>query len=154
MTITIVILLLLTAIGLILIEIFLIPGIGIPGVAGLGLMAGSLVMAYSIGNTEGHFALGFTIIASALLMFLAFRSKTWSRLSVTDEITSKVDAHTEELKIGDHGIAITRLNPIGNARFGETQFEVSSRGEFIEDHSSVEIITIEGNKIIVKPINV
>ena len=154
MTITIVILLLLTAIGLILIEIFVIPGIGIPGVAGLVLIAGSLYMAYSIGNTEGHFALGFTIIASALLMFLAFRSKTWSRLSVTDEITSKVYAHTEELKIGDHGIAITRLNPIGNGRFGEVQFEVSSRGEFIEDHSSVEIITIEGNKIIVKPINV
>ena len=57
MSVTIVILLLVAAIALILIEIFLIPGVGIPGIIGLALMAVALFLGYSIDTTTGHFTL-------------------------------------------------------------------------------------------------
>lgn len=151
MTITIVILLLLTAIALILVEIFLIPGIGIPGVAGLVLLGISLFSAYSIDTQTGHITLAVSVIASGGLMALSFRAKTWSRLSVTNEITSKVVIDITEISIGQEGKTQTRLNPIGNVMFGEQVIEARSKGEFIDDHTIVEIVNIEGNKITVKP---
>ena len=54
MTVTLVILLLLAAITLILIEILIIPGIGITGVGGLILMLSALVIAYNIDAITGH----------------------------------------------------------------------------------------------------
>jgi membrane-bound ClpP family serine protease len=152
MTVTLVILLLLAAITLILIEILIIPGIGITGVGGLILMLSALVIAYNIDAITGHITLVATILASIGLILLAFRSKTWDKMSQTEEIKSHVDQHTGKLNVGDKGIAISRLNPIGNVEFKDERFEASSIGEFIDATSRVEIINIEGNKIIVKPI--
>jgi membrane-bound ClpP family serine protease len=151
MTLTIVILLLLTAIALILVEIFLIPGVGIPGLLGLVLLCISLFSAYSIDTTTGHLTLAASVIASGGLMALAFQAKTWTKMSVQNEITSRVIIDTSKLEIGQEGKTQTRLNPIGNVLFGDQQIEARSKGEFIDDHTTVEIVNIEGNKITVKP---
>lgn len=152
MSVTIVILLLIAAIALILIEIFLIPGIGIPGIIGLVLMASALFLGYSINATTGHFTLLGSIVASGGLMALALRSKTWSKMSVHKEITSRVNHHTEGLNIGDEGLAITRLNPMGNVRFGDDHFEVRTRGEYLAENTRVKITNIERDKITVESI--
>lgn len=151
MTVTLVVLLLLAAIALILIEILIIPGVGITGISGLVLMAGAIVIAYNIDPMTGHITLAATIIASIGLIFLSIRSKTWEKMSQNDEIKGRVDQHTEKVKVGEQGIAISRLNPIGNVEFKDERFEASSIGEFIDAGSRIEIINIEGNKITVKP---
>lgn len=151
MTITLVIVLLATAIALILVEIFLVPGVGVPGIIGLALLAITLYVAYTIDNTTGHITLGVTTLVSAGLMLLAFRAKTWTRLSIQEEIKSKVTFNTASLQVGQEGKTLTRLNPIGNVMFDELQFEARSKGEFIDDHTLVEIVNIEGNKITVIP---
>ncbi len=151
MTLTIVILLLLVSIALILVEIFLIPGVGIPVIAGLVLLGVTLFSAYSIDTTTGHITLAASLVVSAGLIALAFRSKTWSKMSVKDEIRSKVIIDTTQLEIGQEGKTQTRLNPIGNVLFNDQQLEARSNGEFIDDHTKVEIVNIEGNKITVKP---
>lgn len=153
MTIGIIILLLLVAIGLILVEIFLIPGVGIPGIIGVALLGITLFLAYDISVTVGHYTLVGSSLASVGLLLLALRSKTWSRVSVHDEISGKIDYHTEALVIGETGIAVTRLNPIGNVRFGDKIFEARTRGEYIDEESTVEITNIEGNKITVVTAN-
>jgi membrane-bound ClpP family serine protease len=151
MTVTIVILLLLTAIGLILIEIFLVPGVGIPGIAGLALLGITLFLAYQIDSITGHVTLAATSLISVGLIALAFNAKTWSRLSIKEEITSRVVIDTTTLSIGQVGKTISRLNPIGNVSFDDITIEARSRGEFIDENTSVEIATIEGNKITVTP---
>lgn len=149
MSATIVILLLALAIGLILIEIFLIPGVGIPGIAGAVLMFICLVMAYKVSTTFGHYTLLGTAVVSAALVALAFRSKTWDKLSLKSDIDARVEHPLYSLKVGDSGEAISRLNPMGKALINEHFFEVSTKGEYIDAHSSIEITNIEGNKIIV-----
>lgn len=151
MSLTVVVLLLVIAIGLVLLEIFLVPGIGIPGIAGAVLMIISLVLAYQISVETGHYMLTATGAASVLLLLLAFRSKTWDKMSQKEEIKGRVTYNTHVLKVGDQGVAVSRLNPIGNVRFGEDIYEARSRGNFIDDHTPIEIINIEGSKITVKP---
>ncbi|GAB5538937.1 MAG: hypothetical protein Salg2KO_10400 [Salibacteraceae bacterium] len=152
MTLTIAILLLLVAIALMLIEIFLVPGVGIPGIAGLALLVVSIYMAYQIDTMSGHYTLAAAAVVSVGLMLLAFRSKTWSKVSVVSEISGHVTYDTADLKKGDQGIAVSRLNPIGNIRVGDRHFEARSKGEFIDDHTPIEIVNIEGNKITVTPV--
>lgn len=151
MTVTILILLIAIAIGLILIEIFLIPGVGIPGVAGAIILIVALVLAYQISGTVGHIALAVTGLISIGLVFLAFQAKTWDRLSQKEEITSKVESHTDQLSVGDKGKAISRISPMGKVMFKDSFYEVSSKGEYIDENTEVEIVNIEGNKIIVIP---
>ncbi len=151
MTVNILILLIAIAIGLILIEIFLIPGVGIPGIVGAVLLIVALVLAYQISGMVGHIALVVTGIISIGLVYLDFQAKTWDKLSQKEEITSKVESHTDELKIGDKGQTISRLSPMGKVMFNEAFFEVSSKGEYIEENTQVEIANIEGSKIIVIP---
>jgi len=152
LSLTLVILLLCIAIGLILIEIFLIPGVGIPGIAGIVLMAGALIMAYRIDPITGHYTLAATALASVALVILSLRAKTWDRMSQKEEIKGRVNTDVSELKTGDRGMTIGRLNPTGKVRFGENLYEVRSRGDYIAEQCPVEIINIEGTKITVKPI--
>lgn len=152
MTLTIAILLLLVAIALMLIEIFLVPGVGIPGIAGLILLVASIYIAYQIDTTSGHYTLAASVVISIGLMLLAFRAKTWSRVSVNSEIKARLIYPTDTLKIGDKGNTISRLNPIGNIRVNDQKFEASSIGDFIDANTPIEITNIEGNKVSVKPV--
>jgi len=152
MTLTVAILLLLVAIALMLIEIFLVPGVGIPGIAGLILLVASIYIAYQIDTTSGYYTLAASVVISIGLMLLAFRAKTWSRLSVNSEIKARLIYPTDTLKIGDKGNTISRLNPIGNIRVNDQKFEASSIGDFIDANTPIEITNIEGNKVTVKPV--
>lgn len=152
MTLTVAILLLLVAIALMLIEIFLVPGVGIPGIAGLILLVASIYIAYQIDTTSGYYTLAASVVISIGLMLLAFRAKTWSRVSVNSEIKARLIYPTDTLKIGDKGNTISRLNPIGNIRVNDQKFEASSIGDFIGANTPIEITNIEGNKVTVKPV--
>ena len=153
MSASIVILLLIIAIGLVLIEIFLIPGIGIAGIAGAILMITSLVLAYEVGTAFGHYVLAGTGLISIGLVLLAFRTKTWDRLILKSDIHSKVDNHATNLSLGERGKTVSRLNPMGKAMFNNKYFEVSSKGAYIEADSEIEIVQVDHNKIIVIQIN-
>jgi membrane-bound ClpP family serine protease len=149
MTPSIVILLLIIAIGLILLEIFFIPGVGVVGIAGAALMVISLGLAYHISTPFGHYTLAGTAVASAGLIVLSLRAKTWDRMSLKSELSGHVDTPDIGLSIGDSGKAISRLNPIGKAMFNNHMIEVRSKGTYIEADASIEIVNIEGTKITV-----
>jgi membrane-bound serine protease (ClpP class) len=59
---------------------------------------------------------------------------------------------TGELKVGDTGIAITKLRPAGQVRFDEAVVDVVTEGDFIEKDKKVKIIQIEGNRVVVRQI--
>jgi membrane-bound serine protease (ClpP class) len=57
-----------------------------------------------------------------------------------------------ELKTGDTGIAITKLRPAGQGRFGDSVVDVVTEGDFIEKDKKIKILRIEGNRVVVKQI--
>ncbi len=50
------------------------------------------------------------------------------------------------------GIAETPLRPAGKARFGDDYLDVISEGDYIMPGSRVQVIEIEGNRIVVKQV--
>jgi hypothetical protein len=52
--------------------------------------------------------------------------------------------------LGAIGLAETALRPAGTARFGEDFVDVVSEGSFIAPGRRVQVIQIEGNRVVVK----
>ena len=59
----------------------------------------------------------------------------------------------QDFHIGDEGITISTLRPIGKAMFNDKTMEVKTAGDYVEQGQKVKITHIELNQITVQPIN-
>ena len=57
-----------------------------------------------------------------------------------------------ELKtlVGKSGTAITPLRPAGVALIDGHRVDIVTRGEFVETETEVEVILVEGNRVVVR----
>lgn len=141
-------------IGLIflVLEILVIPGVGIAGIIGFILIIVGVWQAYAgYGMLAGHLVLAGTLLLTVLTLVLSLRGRTWRRLSLSASIDSKVNIiDKQKLKPGDTGKTISRLAPMGKAQINGDYYEVSTNGDFIDQQSEIVVVSIEFNKIIVK----
>lgn len=154
MSLFVIILLIVLGIVLLLIEFLVIPGVTIAGIGGLVLIGTSIYSTYkSFGSTTGNIILVVTFLLVILATILALRSKTWRKVMLNTTVDGKAaESFDDRLKPGDHGKAVTRLAPMGNAMFGDVITEVKTMGEFVDAGTEVEIIKVHNREIVVKPI--
>ena len=140
-----VITLIILGIILLLAEIFLIPGIGIAGILGLISLCGSSYYAFAfLSPMAGN------IVLLAVVLFYALRAKTWKKLELSTVIDNTPSEAT--LGLGDKGKAVTRLGPMGTARFDGKSYEVTALEGMIDAGQEVEVVHIENNKVYVRAI--
>ena len=141
-------------VGLVLIfaEILLIPGIGIAGVLGLLSLGGSCFYAFhEFGNVTGAIVTGVNSLLIVALTVWVLRAKTWKRMSLETNIDSKA-VETPSIAVGDKGKTLTRLAPMGSARFGNYIVEVKAIEGMLDPETEIEVVLIEDNRIFVKPV--
>ena len=79
---------------------------------------------------------------------------TWKRLELKDEIRASVQNDSQKVSLGQKGHSLTRLAPRGTVRFEGLSCEVcSADGKLIDPDTEVEVVAIENNQILVKPVN-
>lgn len=139
---------------LLVIELFLIPGIGFAGVAGVSMMVAGVVCSYAyLGATAGHITFLSTIILSGVAIYVFVRSKALDKMALKENIDSKVDLiKGTNVTVGDTGITISRLAPMGKVRVNDVDVEAKSNDSFIDQGTKIEIVALEGNTVIVKTI--
>lgn len=143
------------ALGLvfILVDILFIPGTFVGIIGGLILVYG-VYLAYTFSSLAGTLTLLSTIVLLVLGLYLAMRSKTWNKVKLNTAINSKVDVNIDAMvEVGDVGICLSRLMPMGKARFNNFTVEVASIEGPVDTGQEIEIVKIESNKIFVKPKN-
>lgn len=143
-------------IGLLLIfaEILLIPGVGVAGILGLLSLGGSCAYAFvQMGNAVGAVVTGVNILLVVGLSIYVLRAKTWKRLSLNTNIDSKAVVADEGISVGDRGVTVSRLAPMGTARFDMQLLEVKSLEGFLDPEIDVEVVLIEDGKVYVKPVD-
>ncbi len=152
MSLTLIVLLILLGLILILLEIFVIPGTSVFGIAGGVLIVFSVWQAYSIyGSSRGHIIVIATIAIIAATFVIAFKTNTWKRMMLHTNVTGRVnEIEIDKLHVGDTGKAISRISPAGTALFNNELYEVHTTGDFIDQESELLITKIEDNKIFVK----
>lgn len=131
-------------------EILIIPGVGFAGILGVISMGGSCYLAFQdYGTTTGLIVLAVILVLLILLLVWALRSKTWEKMSLKDNITSKAVVPEVSVAVGDKGVAVTRLAPMGNVRFGNSMLEVTSMNGVINSGEEVEVVMVDDKKIFV-----
>ena len=149
---TIIILLIFAGILLILAEILIIPGVGIAGILGISSMVASSYFAFNeYSDLCGCIITTINVILVIGFTIMALNAKTWEKLSLKTKIESKSPQNTGiDLSVGDTGLSLTRLSPMGTARIHNKNYEVKTIGEVIAPNTTIEVIIIEENSIIVK----
>lgn len=144
--------LILTGVLFVLIEFLLIPGVGFAGIFGLGCLIGACVYTFLEMSTMAGIIVTAVVLALVVgFLIFALRAKTWRRFELKTEVDSKVNTDVNKVKVGNVGKTITRLAPMGNARFGSVSCEVKSDDNtMIPAGTEVEVVVIEDNKVLVK----
>ncbi len=144
-----------TGIFLIVIEIIFVPGTTVVGILGLICIVGGVWYGfYSFGEFAGWTIAMVTVVALIAVIFIGFKSDSWNRFALNKSIDSKVNEHISiTINVGDEGIAVSALRPIGNAEFGNDKMEVTTIGELVNTGSKVVVTNIEGRVIYVKQKN-
>ena len=139
-------------IGLLLVfaEVLIIPGVGVAGILGVAAMAGSCVYAFmEMSQTAGIIVTAVNAVLLVLITIWVLRAKTWQRLALQTNIDSKAIVPEADVVPGTIGITVTRLAPMGTARFGDLRLEVTAREGIIDPGVEVEVVEVDGIKVYV-----
>jgi len=160
--------LLLLAAGLVLlgVEIFVVPGFGVFGIAGIVAVLASIYLSL-VGRfaTGGDFGQAAGALSAALLFLLVTawtvlrslpRSRRLARAgillreSTAPEAGYRSAAPRTDL-VGATGTTLTDLHPVGIAQFGEERLDVVAESGWIPAGTSVRIVRAEGYRHVVRP---
>jgi membrane-bound serine protease (ClpP class) len=165
------IILVVVGVGLLLIELFLIPGFGVAGILGLLLILAGLVMSFApaepgpihwprLEYTLTSLKHGLLVITGGMLASIiggVALSRFLPKVPVlgrivapnpTAEVVRPGDPYGNLAQLGDIGVAEGILRPAGKARFGQVLVDVVSEGEFIQPDTRVEVVERHGNRVV------
>ncbi|MDR1743062.1 MAG: hypothetical protein LBR48_04490 [Dysgonamonadaceae bacterium] len=150
--ITIVAVVILLGILFLLIEIFLLPGISIAGIAGALLIVGGIVYAYLyLGTAAGNI----TLFSSGIVLGGAFiwllRSKSLRKIALDTEIKESVDnSDLKKIQPGDTGVTLSRLNPIGRVLINDVVVEgKTANGELLGTDVPIKALRVDSHQVVV-----
>lgn len=140
---------------LLLVEFLLIPGLSVAGIGCLLSFGASVFFAFRYwGTMAGIITLITILIIVPLILYYLFKSKAVKPMMLSTEIDGKIKTIDEnKVAIGDTGKTIGRLAPMGKAKINGQTVEARSLGIYIEQDTEIKVLKIEGNTIIVEPIN-
>lgn len=158
MTLNIIVVIALVVLGVVflLIEIFLLPGVSIAAIAGVLFTIGGIVYAYMfLGDTAGTIALISAVLLLSGLFIWLVKSRALQKIGLKTNIEETVDnSDVRSVQVGDKGVAISRLNPIGKVMINDRVVEGKSfDGEYIDEESQIEVIKVDTYNVVVKKIN-
>jgi membrane-bound serine protease (ClpP class) len=157
-------LLIIAGFSLIMLEAFVIPGFGVVGISGIGIVVYGLYLLLIpnvpvgeevLSNANDGFMIGLlgAVIGIYLLLKLMVKTKFWKQLTAPGS-QKKEDGYTNsfgwESLIDKIGEADTDLHPSGWVIVESKRFFMISEGDFIEKGSNVKILSVDGNRILVR----
>lgn len=146
--------------GFVLVGIeMVLPGFSVPGVSGIiCLVAGVFVLADSV--MEAAFitiaVLALLGILLAVILWLLSKGKLRTPIILEDE-QKKTEGYLSssdlQYLLGKQGVSATDLRPAGVGKFEDVNFDVISEGNYISRGEQIEIIKVEGSKLVVRQRN-
>jgi len=158
---------------LLAVEIFLIPGFGVFGIAGLGLMLFGLLMTFLTVPFDNPFfvpavhlrtpviQLFASLIGSIVVVALAIAYlpnipilDRWgislsARLDNKSGFTSHVEPQRDSL-VNSVGVAISALKPGGVAKIDGKRVDVVTEGDYVSPGEKVRVVDVRGIQIVVR----
>jgi membrane-bound ClpP family serine protease len=165
------ILLIVAGIGCLFAEIFVLPGFGIFGIAGLIMLAAGLLLAgqnFTIPTNRyqldklvqglGQLGLGVILLFGTALVFHKQLGRLpivrWFALEqpIGDKFIVAMDRLDEDRQMlrGRFGTTMTRCNPHGKAILGDVVVDVVSKHGWIDEDMPIEVVEVKENQVLVR----
>ena len=136
---------------LLVMEFLIFPGINVAGVIGFASIVVGVVCGYSFyDTTTGHLILLAIAVSGFVLTWYVLRSKTWKKLSLPTQLDGTVEGVDASIQVGNIGMTLGRLAPMGNVQIGDIVAEAESQSGYIDSRQQVEVVKVYKNKIVVK----
>jgi len=156
-------------VGLLLAEIFVIPGFGIAGVSGLiavvvslGVsLIGNIGFSFPSGELVGSAVMTLAVTMVMLIILLVSlgsilpKTERFNQLVLSPVLSSETgytsaESHTE--LIGHTGQSATSLRPAGAAEIDGNRVDVVTSGEYIEKGMAIEVLSVNGSRVVVREV--
>lgn len=163
---------LIVLLGLVLLamEVFVLPGFGIAGLAGIVVLAVGLILSFQdfVLPDPGqpwqqeilldNMAMVLASVVFAFLSVLFFLRYLFPRLgrvvegpylAATLAASHDISAQVLSLRQGSRGMALTPLRPAGKMKSGQAIIDVVTEGEFIDKGVPLVVLALRGNIVVV-----
>ena len=143
---------------LIIVEVFL-PGFGLPGIGGIVLVgAGVVMVGMHFGSLTAVGTLLVIIAVLAVLVSWVLRQASRGGGKRSDLFLQERDdlrTQQEDMKVlvGKSGTTTSVLRPAGIGDFDGVRLNVVTEGSFIEKDMPIEIVRVDGSRIVVRPVS-
>lgn len=136
-------------------ELVFLPGLTFGLVLSLMGYGAAIYLGFArLGFVGGVITLVVVVAISLLVTVLSLRAKTWQRLALNDKVDGQsMDTPSNSVNIGDKGVCVSRLSPMGKVNISGKIYEAKSVDSYIDQRSEVEVVGFENFAVIVKKIN-
>lgn len=147
-----IILLVLLGVFFLVVELVLLPGVTVGTILSLVSYAVAVYMAFErFGLTGGAVTLAVVVVISLVAVVLSLHAKTWRRFSLRQKIeSSSMETPSDTVSVGQCGIAVSRLSPMGKVNIDGRVYEAKSIDSYIDQRSRVEVTGFENFTVVVK----
>ncbi len=139
--------------ALMIVEVFL-PGFGLPGVSGIVLIgAGTVIIWLKAGALTALATLLVVIAVLAVLISYMMRRATEGGAHARIFLREKEELRSGEdmqVLLGKQGRTTSVLRPAGIGDFDGVRLNVVTEGSFIERDRPIEIVNVDGARIVVR----
>ncbi len=157
---------LVVGLALLFVEIF-IPGFGLFGISGISLViVGTILRAIFHQDNDIIWLqvlqltllLTLAISLAFFLFVLSTKQKWFKKNPIFSQDSTAVDLihsqGTDDFRslVGQFGYTITALRPAGKISIDKNIYDVTAESFFVEEGKNVEVVLVEGSKIVVRSI--
>jgi len=148
--------LILLGVGLIIGEVYLVPGFNVLGI--LGAMVLLFAVGYSFsesGALGGSLTLVGTIVLTGAAFYIMWQTGAWERFVLSTNLKTDDSSATREREqrakyLGKKGTALTPLRPTGIVEIDGERVEVVTEGDFIASGSHIRVVAMDRRKFFVR----
>ena len=172
------IILFIVGLGLLAVEIFVLPGFGIIGISGIIIIGFSLILSMQdfviprfdwewtlMGRNAIVVCIGIiaAITGIAIIALLGPKTRMFDRLTLKtqiDQTASDGSGWQDDGSLesdyagltGKTGKTITPLRPVGKAEIENQTYQVEADGSFMESNTEIKVVKVQGNIITVRSV--
>ena len=135
-------------------ELVFLPGVTLGAILSIVSYGAAIYLGFDrIGFLGGIITIAIALALSLVVTVVSLRAKTWRRLALNDKVEGKSnDLPEQSVKIGDCGVAISRLSPMGKVEIKGEMYEAKSMGKYIDQQTNVEVVGFENFTVVVKAV--
>lgn len=135
-------------------ELIFLPGVTLGVVLSLAGYAAAIYLGFTrFGMVGGIVVVAIVVALSLVATLISLRARTWQRFALNDKVEGQsMETPALQVSIGERGVAISRLSPMGKVNIAGKEYEAKSLDAYIDQRTPIKVIGFENFTVIVKSV--